>query len=115
MKPTLKALAQATATYCDIPYEELVGRSRKRTASDPRHTFWYVARHGVGHTLSHIGRWSDRDHTAVLYGANKMIGRVSSSTTRRIIEEATELDQLMRQRVRDEVNRTWGTNYDPKR
>lgn len=115
MKPTLKALAQATAIHLESDYDTLVSRSRTRAATEPRHTFFYIANHEVGHTLSHIGRWSDRDHSAVRSGVMKMKGKVSNYTVHRIVEEAKELDAIMRQRVRDEINRNWGKAYDPKR
>lgn len=115
MKPTLKALAQATATHCQVSYDDLVGQSREKYATEPRHIFFYIARKTVGHSLSHIGRWSDKDHTSVLYAVRKMEGKVTDITARLIIDEAEELDEIMRKRIRAEINRTWGKSYDPKR
>lgn len=115
MKPTLKALAQATAIHCDVDYDTLVGQSRKKIDAEPRHIFFYVARKTVGHSLSHIGRWTDRDHTSVLHAVRKMEGKVTDFTAHRIVTEAKQLDDVMRKRVREEIDRTWGKNYDPKR
>jgi chromosomal replication initiator protein len=115
MKPTLKALAQATAIHCRIKYEDLVGPSRKKVDTEPRHIFFYIARKAAGHSLSHIGRWADKDHTSVMYAVRKMEGKVTDFTTHRIVTEAKQLDDVMRKRVRAEIDRTWGKSYDPKR
>lgn len=114
MKPTLKALAQATATYCQIDYEDLVGASRRKVVTEPRHIFFYIARKAAGHSLSHIGRWTDRDHTSVMHAVRKMEGKITDFTIFHIITEAKQLDDVMRKRVRAEIDRTWGKSYDPK-
>lgn len=72
MKVTVRSIGEAAAEFYDVPYSDLAGNCQKRRTAFVRHVWFYLARKKFNHSLSHIGRVSDRHHTAVMHGANRI-------------------------------------------
>jgi chromosomal replication initiator protein len=61
------------AQHYDLPEEELIGRSRRRTVSHPRQLCMYIIREETDTSLPQIGELlGGRDHTTVLHGIDKI-------------------------------------------
>ena len=98
MKPTLKSLAEATAEGYQVSYKDLVGSRMHGYIITPRHAFFYIANKKAGHSLSDIGRFTDKCHTTVLYATRKMKHRVTRRVSDAIIIRAQELDAHKRKK-----------------
>tara|TARA_B100001287_G_C22529751_1_gene456761 strand:- start:197 stop:529 length:333 start_codon:yes stop_codon:yes gene_type:complete len=97
-KVTLKSLAEATSEKYRVGYRELVGKTMQPLIIMPRHVFFFVAHNKAGHSLSDIGRFTDKCHTTVLYATRKMKHRVTRSDSDDIIKRAQELDAHKRKK-----------------
>ncbi len=72
-KISVEAIQKAVATKYGVAVEELVGASRRRELSQPRHVAMYLARKLTGSSLPEIGRkFGDRDHSSVLAGCRNV-------------------------------------------
>lgn len=107
MKPTLKSLAEATAEGYRVSYKDLVGSRMHGYIITPRHAFFYIANKKAGHSLSEIGRFTDKCHTTVLYATRKMKHRVTRRVSDAIISRAQELDVRKKETIRKLVEEGW--------
>lgn len=77
--PSLARVIRAVARHHDIPVEELLGSSRRRTVAVARSVAMYLARRVTGSSLQAIGAaCGSRDHTTVLHGVRVCSGRIAS-------------------------------------
>lgn len=68
--PVVGELAAAVAAEYAITLDDLRGPSARREYAWPRHELMRRAL-ASGATASHVGRYLNRDHTTVLYGAQR--------------------------------------------
>lgn len=108
MKPSLKSLAEATAEQYQVDYLEMVGLTRKKKYTDPRHVFFFVAYNKVGHKSTQIGRFAGRCHSTIIHSLNKTKHRVSRRDSDAIIERAQQLDAQKKEKIRKLVEEGWG-------
>jgi chromosomal replication initiator protein len=90
-------IIQLVASYYAIDVAALCGQSRSRELVRPRHVAMFLAREEAGASFPQIGAaMGGRDHTTILYGANK------------IGEEVEQDDSLRREvlAIRDRLYRT---------
>jgi len=74
---TPEAVIEAVADFYSLTPEDLKGPSRSRKVVKPRHIAMYLARQETEASLPQIGKaLGDRDHTTVLYGANKISNHI---------------------------------------
>jgi chromosomal replication initiator protein len=84
---SVAGITSAVADYYGLEVEDLVGQSRSRKVARPRQLVMYLSREETESSLPQIGReLGDRDHTTVLYGAEK-------------IEELLEVDPTLRREM----------------
>ena len=95
-KTTMKSLAEATADYYKVNYTDLLGDGRRPYITKPRHVFFFVAHKKVGHNLSEICRFSDKNHSTILYAVRKIKHRVPRTVSDEIVSKARELDARKR-------------------
>lgn len=69
---------QAHAEKTGVSLELLLGRSRWSRVTQARREFYWILRHR-GCSLPEIGAMLDRDHTTILSGLNKLIGKGEKS------------------------------------
>ncbi|MCW5942917.1 MAG: chromosomal replication initiator protein DnaA [Fimbriimonadaceae bacterium] len=76
-KPGIEQIVAAVSRYYGIPYDEIVGPSRKAPIAHARHMAVYLMRKITGDSWKQIGRrFGNRDHTSVMHSfqrANEMI------------------------------------------
>jgi chromosomal replication initiation ATPase DnaA len=107
MKPSLKSLAEATAEEYEVDYLEMVGASRRKVFTEPRHVFFFIANRKVGHSSSQIGRFTERCHSTVIHAIRKTKHRVSRYKSDIIIERAQELDAHKKAKIRKLIEEGW--------
>ena len=95
-KTTMKSLAEATAEHFKVGYLDLLGSGRRPYITEPRHVFFFVAHKKAGHNLSEIGRFSDKNHSTVLYAVRRIKHRVPRTVSDAIMSKARELDARKR-------------------
>ncbi len=92
-KVTVEQVLQTVCEYYQVPMEELVGNSRKRTVAFPRQVAMYLTRTETAASLPLIGtHLGDRDHSTVLYGYEKVASALETDPNiRRSIMEIKAL------------------------
>lgn len=70
-RTAVRVIAQQVALDTGIPINQILSRERRHVVARARHLVMYRA-HKAGHSLSHIGRCLDRDHTSVIHGIRRI-------------------------------------------
>jgi chromosomal replication initiation ATPase DnaA len=71
-RPSMDAILRASAQRCGATCEEVLGPSRLAYISRARHIAWHLARKLRGDSWASIGKFSGRDHSSTMYGAEKI-------------------------------------------
>jgi chromosomal replication initiator protein len=70
---TPKRLLEIVTTYYDIPFDELLGKSREKRLAHPRQIAMYLLREDAKCSYPAIGAHiGDRDHTTAMHACNKI-------------------------------------------
>ena len=78
IQASVRQVQEAVADYYGFSLGELLGRSRARQLTAPRHLAMYLAKEITAASLPALGEAFRRDHTTVLYALRK----VSADLTR---------------------------------
>ena len=70
-RKTVRAIAEQVAMDLGLSLDEILGPTRRQPITRARQLIMYRA-HQAGHSLSHIGRCLNRDHTSVLWGIRRI-------------------------------------------
>lgn len=70
-------ILNAVADEFSVKVTALIGRERRRAASEPRQIAMWLIRRRTAMSLLEIGRQFGRDHTTVIYAVEKVKGRLS--------------------------------------
>lgn len=69
IKPLIRAVLEK---FPEITKEELLGNRRNKMFSFPRQIMFYLAAQNTGYSLPRIGALLGRDHTTIMYAADKI-------------------------------------------
>lgn len=75
MRPSLKEICAATATYYDFPLRDLM-ESSPYLYSRARQLAMFLGRSLAGQSWSKIGRHHDRNHATVMFGYKRVLSRL---------------------------------------
>ena len=75
--PLLSDVIAVISKHYQLPKQTIVGAGKSTTYVFPRHVGYYIGRR-LGYSLHQIGRAFDKDHTTVLYGAEKIAARAQN-------------------------------------
>jgi len=72
-KPGFHQIVDMVAKHYKIPWDEIMGVSRKAPIAHARHVAVYIAREITGDSWKHIGcQFGDRDHTSMMHAYQKI-------------------------------------------
>lgn len=74
-KITKEEILEIVAKNCCVSVPEILSRVRGREVIDARFIFVAVMKREFGHTLKHIGKILDRDHTTIIHALEKFADR----------------------------------------
>jgi chromosomal replication initiation ATPase DnaA len=69
---SMKAIYLATAQHFEITFEEILGASRAKRCTAPRHIAFYLARELTGNPWGMVGQYARRDHSSIIQGWRKI-------------------------------------------
>lgn len=77
-RPMICEVIKAVAEHFGVSVENILGRQSHRSISRPRQIAMYMAREHCGKSTTALGREFGRDHTTVIYGAEKIARQVDA-------------------------------------
>lgn len=78
-KPGVEQIVSAVGRYYNVPYDEIVGPSRKAPIAHARHMAVYLMRKITGDSWKKIGlRFGNRDHTSVMHSFQRATEMIAS-------------------------------------
>jgi len=69
---SMSSILKAVCEVFEVSKEELLSKRRYKELIKPRHVFYYLAHSLTDKSLVGIGRYLDKDHTTIMYGADKI-------------------------------------------
>lgn len=70
-KVKMRELLPVVAEYYNVTVQDMMGHSRQVKYAKPRMVFYWMCRLKLEKTFPEIGRFMNRDHTTILYGARR--------------------------------------------
>ena len=61
-----------TAKVCEVTVQQMKSATRKREVTVARHVYAYLCRKHTSHTYFKIGEETNRDHSTMIFGSNKV-------------------------------------------
>lgn len=96
--PSLDLIKKTVCNYCAITEDEFHDKCRKRTFAWARQVFYYLSVNLTKNNYTHIGYYTNKDHTTVIYGVQvvKDIIKYDKDKEREVREIAGIIDNIMK-------------------